>query len=165
MKSVVAGVLCLAAVAAAEEPRVKQTVDAIAGRWTTDLVLTLPGQQPIKFKTTINCVKIAGGTAVQCALRAKVPGMGELAETDLWAWDPEGQAVHDMTVNNWGEVHDHKGVWKDDHTVEFTHTATQGSKPLEERETVTFRPPNQMEFKMSATTPDGTTTFEGKARR
>ena len=167
-RAIILCALTQAAFARADEtppPEIKKTVEALAGKWATEMTLTMPAQPPVKFKTTMDCRRIADGAAVQCSLRANVPGMGILDETDIWAWEPESRVLHDITINSWGEVHDHKGKWKDEHTAEFAHTATQAGKALEERETVTFHPPNQMEFTLTAKTPDGTTTFVGKARR
>ena len=144
---------------------IKKPVDALAGTWTVDLTMTAPGQQPIKFKATLACRPAAAGTAVQCALDAEIPGIGGLHEIDVWAWEPETKILHDITVNNLGEVHDHQGSWKDEHTAVFAHTATQGGKPLEEKETVTFRRAGQMDFESTATTADGTTKFTGHARK
>ncbi len=146
-------------------PEVKKTVDAFAGKWAADMTVTMPGQPPVKFKGTWTCNKIAGGTAVDCSMSEQVPGLGLMEETDLWGYDPETKSVHAMTWNNMGEVHDHRAAWKDDKTIEFTHSATAGGKPIEETFVMTFPGPKKMTFKFTGKTADGTTIFEGDGTR
>ncbi len=144
---------------------VKKTVDALAGKWEANMTLTMPGQAPVKFKGTWDCKKIAAGTAVDCSMSAEVPGWGLMEETDLMGYDPETKSVRMMTWNNMGEIHDHRGAWKDDKTIELTHSATAGGKPVEERFMMSFMGPKEMRWKFTSKTEEGTTTFEGEAIR
>jgi hypothetical protein len=153
----------------AEEPKappeVKKTVDTFVGKWNAELSLTMPGQPPVKFKGVFDCKKIAGGTAVYCQQNTKVPGMGQMEESDLIVYDPETRSIRFMTWSNQGEIHDHKGTWKDDKTIEIKHEATMGGKPLSEVFEFTVTGPNTMAFKFTQKLPEGTSLFEGKATR
>jgi hypothetical protein len=146
-------------------PEAKKLVDPLAGKWSTNMTLTMAGHAPVKFKGTWDCRKIAGGAAVDCYLKVKVPGLGVMEETDVWAWDPESKSLHAFTVNNMGEVHDHKAAWKDDKTITFKHAATQGGKPVEEDFAMTFDAPKKMSFRFAVKAAEGTTIFEGAASR
>jgi len=168
-KSWLACLLLVSSVAVAQEgaapPEVKKTVDALVGNWSTDMTMTAPGQAPVKFQGTWECKPIAGGGAAECSLSTEVPGLGRMEETDLWGYDPETKSVHIMTWNNMGEVHDHRGAWTDDKTMSLTHSATAGGKPVEETFRFEFPGKNEMRFKYTSTTADGTTTLEGHGTR
>jgi hypothetical protein len=146
-------------------PEVQKTVDALTGNWATNMTLTMPGQAPAKFKGTWHCKKIAGGTAVECSLSTKVPGLGLMEETGLWGYDPETKSVRSMIWNNMGEIHDRRGAWKDDKTIEMTLSATAGGKPLEETLVMTLNGPKKLTFKSVSKTAEGTTIFEGEGTR
>lgn len=175
LSSMIVILLALSTAAVAEEakpvapppppPEVKKTVDALAGNWIADMTMTMPGQAPVKFKGTWRCKKIAGNTAVECSMSEKVPGMGLMEETDLWGYDPETRSVHAMTWNNLGEIHDHRGAWKDDKTIEFAHSATAGGKPVEETFVMSFNGSKKLTFKSVSKTAEGTAIFEGEATR
>jgi hypothetical protein len=150
--------------AAPAPPEVKKTVDTFAGTWHFHLKLTPPGAAPIAFPGTWTCKKIVGGAAVDCTLKATAPGMGPVEETDLIGYDPETKAVHIMTWNNQGEVHDHRGAWQGDKIV-LHHSATAGGKPVEEDFELTPAGTRKMSFRFTAKTDDGTTTFEGEGTR
>jgi hypothetical protein len=156
-------VLALGSIASADE--VKRTVDAFTGHWIVELALTPPKQATARFKGTIDCKPIAAGTAVDCALAAEVPGMGPMRESDLMGYDPETKSVRIMTWNNQGEIHDHHGAWKDDHTLELSHTATMGGAPVSESFRMAWTAANAMSFRFTSTSGGATSVFEGKATR
>jgi hypothetical protein len=66
----------------------------------------------------MDCKPIALGSGASCTNTGKA-SIGVMAESCLLAYDPEGKAVHCMCVTSMGEVHDHKGAWKDANTIEF----------------------------------------------
>ncbi|HEX4961958.1 MAG TPA: hypothetical protein VF173_14045 [Thermoanaerobaculia bacterium] len=167
----IAGLLAFSAAALAQPPQgappppeVKRTVDTFAGTWSLHLKLTPPGAASIAFPGTWHCQKIAGGTAVDCTLKATAPGLGPMEETDLIGYDPETKAVHIMTWNNQGEVHDHHGGWQGDKIV-LHHSATAGGKPVEEDFEMTTAGTNKMSFRFTSKTDEGTATFEGEGTR
>lgn len=146
-------------------PEVQKTVDAFAGKWGVQMALTMPGKEPVKFKAVLNCKKIAAGTAVDCSFSTHIPGIGLMEETDLWGYDSEAKALHDITWNNLGEIHDHRCQWKDDQTIECAHTATSAGGPIEEKEVVTFTGAKKMMFEFTSKSAEGVTVFTGDATR
>jgi len=73
---------------------------------------------PEAFDWKMDCKPIARGAGAACTNTGKA-SIGEMAESCLLAYDAEGKAVHYMCVTSMGEVHDHKGKWIDDKTIEF----------------------------------------------
>ena len=97
---------------------IKKTVDAIAGSWTGQMTARVPGAPAESFKWTMNCKSIALGAGASCTNSGKA-SIGSMSESCLLAYDPEGKSVHYMCVTSMGEVHDHKGRWRDQKTIEF----------------------------------------------
>src|SRR5262245_27941866 len=98
-------------------PEIKKTVDAIAGEWSGPMTAKVGGMVET-FNWTMDCKTVALGAGATCTNGGKA-SIGLLAESCLLAYDPEGKAVHYMCVTSMGEVHDHKGQWKNDKTIEF----------------------------------------------
>jgi hypothetical protein len=99
-------------------PEVVNTVDAIKGGWTGVMIATVPGYPSETFDWRMDCKVVARGAGAACTNTGKA-SIGEMAESCLLAYDPEGRAVHYMCVTSMGEVHDHKGKWIDGKTIEF----------------------------------------------
>src|SRR3984893_14650160 len=99
-------------------PEVKRTVDAIAGTWSGRMTAKVPGFPSETFPWAMDCKVVALGAGASCTNQGKA-SIGLMAESCLLAYDAEGKAVHYMCVPSMGEVHDHKGKWKDDKTIEF----------------------------------------------
>lgn len=99
-------------------PEVKQTVDALNGIWTGQMTARVPGYPPATFAWTMECKTVALGAGVACTNGGST-SIGEMSESCLFAFDPDGKAVHYMCVTSMGEVHDHKGTWTDFKTIDF----------------------------------------------
>ena len=99
-------------------PEVARTVDAIQGRWAGLMIAKVPGYPAETFDWRMDCKVVARGAGAACTNTGKA-SIGEMAESCLLAYDPEGKAVHYMCVTSMGEVHDHKGKWIDRKTIEF----------------------------------------------
>jgi hypothetical protein len=99
-------------------PEIAKTVEAINGTWLGKMTAKVAAVPPEVFDWTMNCRVVAGGAGAACTNTGKA-SIGSMAETCLLAYDPEGKAVHYMCVTSMGEVHDHKGKWIDDKTIEF----------------------------------------------
>jgi hypothetical protein len=97
---------------------VKRTVDAISGVWKGQMTADVPGSPPGSIDWTMDCKRVALNSGALCTNGGTAP-FGELAESCLFAFDPESKAVHYMCVTSMGEVHDHKGKWTDAKTIEF----------------------------------------------
>jgi len=66
----------------------------------------------------MDCETVALGAGAACTNGGKA-SIGLMMESCLLAYDPAGKAVHYMCVTSMGEVHDHKGRWKDSNTIAF----------------------------------------------
>jgi hypothetical protein len=99
-------------------PETKRTVEAINGVWKGRLTANVPGALPASFDWTMDCKPVALDTGALCSNGGRA-SIGVMAESCLLAYDPEGKAVHYMCVTSMGEVHDHKGKWTDQKTIEF----------------------------------------------
>jgi hypothetical protein len=102
----------------APPPEVSKTVEIMQGTWAGSMVANVPGYPSESFEWTMDCRVVARGAGVSCTNKGKA-SIGVMAESCLLAYDPEGKAVHYMCVTSMGEVHDHKGKWKDEKTIEF----------------------------------------------
>src|SRR4030095_6526977 len=78
----------------------------------------IPGYAATTFDWLMECKLVALGAGVACTNGGKA-SIGQLSESCLFAFDPAGGAVHYMCVTSMGEVHDHKGHWKDGRIIEF----------------------------------------------
>jgi hypothetical protein len=149
-------------------PEVKKTTDAFVGKWNLDSTIMMPGlKEPAKFKMVWDCKKIALGNGAECSSDVKLPSpLGPFAISCLLGANPEDKAVHMMCITSMGEVHDHKGAWKDDKTIEFEPLKyTDHGKPATETVTFTMSDPKSMVFKSTTKTPDGDMAFEGTGKR
>ena len=97
---------------------IKRTVEAISGIWKGHMTANMPDAPPGSIDWTMDCRPVALNAGALCTNSGKAP-FGELAESCLLAFDPEGKAVHYMCVTSMGEVHDHKGRWTDPKTIDF----------------------------------------------
>src|SRR5215510_6426194 len=100
------------------QPEIRRTVDAITGVWKGQMTANIPGTPPGSIDWTMDCKPVALNAGALCTNSGKA-SFGEMAESCLLAFDPEGKTVHYMCVTSMGEVHDHKGHWKDGQTIEF----------------------------------------------
>jgi hypothetical protein len=148
-------------------PESKKTVDAFLGKWALDGSLTPNGaKEPFKLKGTMECKKAAGGLAVNCTMTAKAPApIGTMELAALFGYDASRKEVHMFSMTSAGEVHDHKGTWKDDKTLDLgTLNYTEGGKPATETLVFTWADPKTLTFK-SVTTGEQASTFDGAAKR
>jgi hypothetical protein len=99
-------------------PEVVKTVEAINGTWLGKMTAKVAAFPPEVFDWTMNCRIVARGAGAACT-NTGTASIGSMAESCLLAYDAEGKAVHYMCVTSMGEVHDHKGKWIDDKTIEF----------------------------------------------
>jgi hypothetical protein len=144
---------------------VSRTVAAFAGKWSGQMTATIPGAPSETFDWTMDCKPVAMGSGVSCTNGGKA-SIGVMAESCLLAYDPEGKAVHYMCVTSMGEVHDHKGQWKNGSTIEF-EPLIAGMIGQTVTETLNWRLPNPKTLSKTSTvtTPDGnkmTFVFTGK---
>ena len=156
----------VAPISPAAPSEVKRTVDAVLGRWSGQMTATVPGAAPESFVWSIDCKATALQAGAICTMEGH-PSIGALAQACLVAFDPEGKAVHYMCVTSMGEVHDHKGRWKDGTTVEFEPLvgSLQG-KPMTETITWTFPDPKRMTTRSVVTLQDESSmSFEFAGRR
>jgi hypothetical protein len=152
--------------ATASPPEVKKTVDAIAGIWSGQMTAHVPGAPAESFDWMMNCKAIALGSGASCTNTGKA-SIGVMAESCLLAYDPEGKSVHYMCVTSMGEVHDHKGKWTDDQTIEFEPLrASMMGQQITETLRWYFPNPNTIDKTSEVKLPDGSSmNFEFKGKR
>lgn len=97
---------------------VGRIVEAMSGTWTGKMTANVPGFPAETFDWKMNCQIVAQNAGLSCTNTGKA-SIGSMSESCLLAFDPEGKAIHYMCVTSMGEVHDHKGKWIDDRTIEF----------------------------------------------
>ena len=147
-------------------PEVKQTVDALAGTWAGQMTATVPGYPPEVFSWTMECKTVALGAGVACT-NGGTASIGQMSESCLFAFDPDGKAVHYMCVTSMGEVHDHKGHWKEGRVIEF-EPLRAGMMGGQVTETLKwqFKDVNNLDKFSTVTMPDGSAmVFEFKGKR
>ena len=147
-------------------PEVKQTVDALTGTWAGQMTATVPGYPPATFGWTMQCKTVALGAGVACTNGGST-SIGEMSESCLFAFDPDSKSVHYMCVTSMGEVHDHKGHWKDGRVIEFEplRAGMMGGQVIETLKWQ-FTDVNSLDKFSTVTMPDGSTmVFEFKGKR
>jgi len=147
-------------------PEVNRTVGAVVGRWSGWMTAKIPGGATEKFPWSMNCKAAALGAGASCTMEGHA-SIGDMAQACIVAYDPEGKAVHYMCVTSMGEVHDHRGRWRDATTIEFEPLSggLQGT-PMTETITWTFADPGRMTTRSVVTLQDGSAmTFEFDGRR
>jgi hypothetical protein len=147
-------------------PEVARTVNAFAGKWTFDGVLSFEGKE-VKGKLAIDCRKIALGKAVSCSMKGKFPGFPDEDDGILVGYDIGGKAVHFMAITSGGEVHDHSCQWKGEETLDcgtLAYTAVDGS-PATEELAFTWADARTSSFRATITVGAAKVRFEGKGRR
>ena len=147
-------------------PEVKKTTDSIVGKWTGQMTARIQGIPPETFPWTMNCKPAAFGAGAACTNEGKA-SIGSMSESCLLAYDPQGKAVHYMCVTSMGEVHDHKGYWKDEKTIEFEPLrAGMIGKLVTETNRWFFPEPGVISKTSTVTMADGTSmTFEYNGKR
>ncbi len=150
----------------APAPEVSKTVEAINGTWSGSMVAHVPGFPAETFNWTMECRVVALGAGVLCTNKGKA-SIGVMAESCLLAYDTEGKAVHYMCVTSMGEVHDHKGTWKDGKTIEFEPLrAGMMGQPITETLKWYFPDVNTIDKKSEVKLADGSSmTFEFTGKR
>ena len=148
-------------------PEVKKIVDHFTGSWSfTTTISMAEGMPPIKAREKYQCKKIANGAAVNCHGSGKVPGMGKMEATHLIGYDPELKVVRMLSWSSMGEIHDHRGAYKDDDHIEVGVETTMMGKKVTKVLDFFFPKKNQMEVKAVTTFEDGSkSTFEAKGKR
>ena len=169
-------VLCSAQVLAGEgksgsapsppPPEVNRTVQAVVGRWSGRMTAKMPGGAAETFPWSMQCAAAALGAGASCTMEGDA-SIGHLAQACLVAYDPVGKAVHYMCVTSMGEVHDHKGRWKDASTIEFEPlVGGLEGKSMTEAITWTFPGTGRMTTVSVVTLADGSAmSFEFAGRR
>ena len=147
-------------------PQVKQTVDAVSGYWTGQMTAALPGVKPETFPWEMTCNPAALGAGAACSMKGTA-SIGAIEEACLFAYDPDGKAVHFMCVTSMGEVHNHKGQWISDHEMRFEPYPTSwDGKPATEDVDIRFPDSRHIQAISVITKQDGNKmTFEFHATR
>jgi|SRR5215813_6565781 len=147
-------------------PEVKKTTESIVGKWSGQMTAKVGGAPPESFNWTMDCKAVAFGAGASCNNEGKA-SIGPMSESCLFAYDPEGKAVHYMCVTSMGEVHDHKGQWKNDKTIEFEPLrAGMMGKLVTETNRWFFPEPGAISKTSIVTMPDGASmTFEFNGKR
>jgi hypothetical protein len=149
-----------------QPPEVQKTAGAIVGKWSGQMTARVGAAPPESFTWTMDCKPVAFGAGASCTNQGTA-SIGSMSESCLLAYDPQGQAVHYMCVTSMGEVHDHKGRWKDGKTIEFEplHGGLMG-KPITETNRWVFSGPDTLVKTSIVTIADGTSmTFEFTGKR
>jgi len=147
-------------------PEVARTVQAIQGTWLGSMTAEVPGYPKETFDWKMDCKVVALGAGASCT-NSGTASIGSMAESCLLAFDPDGRAVHYMCVTSMGEVHDHKGLWRDNPTIEF-EPLRAGMMGQVITETLTWRFPDAQTIdKVSLVTLSNGSSmrFEFKGRR
>ena len=142
-------------------PQVKQTVDAVSGHWIGQMTAMLPELKPESFPWEMTCNPAALGSGAACSMKG-LASIGAIEEACLFAYDPDGKAVHFMCVTSMGEVHNHKGQWISDREMQFDPYPTSwDGKPATEDVDISFPDARHIQTSSVITKQDGSRmTFE-----
>jgi hypothetical protein len=122
-----------------DPPELKKTIDALAGHWKLKTTFTGPDGKGMTVPETIDCARAGMGKSLTCVDKLEIPGAGKAEYDYLIGYDVDTKSVHLFAVGSMGEVHDHKGAWKDDKTLVFEPlTASLHGAPLTEAFSMSF---------------------------
>jgi len=142
-------------------PQVKQTVDAVSGHWAGQMTASLPGLKPESFPWEMTCNPAALGAGAACSMKG-MASIGAIEEACLFAYDPDGKAVHFMCITSMAEVHDHKGQWISEREIRFdSYPTSWEGKPATEDVNIRLPDPTHIQTSSVITKQDGSKmTFE-----
>jgi hypothetical protein len=136
-------------------PEVQKTADALVGEWSGRMTAIVPGAEPESFPWSMSCRPAALGRGASCTMQGRA-SIGLLAQDCLLAYAPDDRVVHYMCVTSMGEVHDHKGHWTDDDTIDFEPLAGDFmGQPVTETLRWTFPGPPAFASRTAIAMPDG----------
>jgi hypothetical protein len=114
-------------------PEVQKTADALVGEWSGRMTAIVPGAEPESFPWSMSCRLAALGRGASSTTQGRA-SIGLLAQDCLLAYAPDDRVVHYMCVTSMGEIHDHKGHWTDDNTIDFEPLAGDFHGPARHRD-------------------------------
>ena len=117
-------------------------LQVFVGDWKVEGTLTFEGK-PLKVKGTWKISSAAAGWGVLNVGRMELEGMGKYEEVDILGFNPGEKLVHLFSLTNTAAVHDHKGRWSDDTTLNFVYEGSQEGKKYREEITVKFHSPKE----------------------
>ena len=132
----------LAADNAPAPPADRTNFSQFVGSWTGDGVLKDTGKPEVKVRMKVDCRPAGGGWGVKCDFNMTSPDMN-YQESDLFGYDAATGQVHWFSIDNAGEVHDHKGTWVDGSRLTVRHN---GLNNLTESIDLSFKGRNTMAF-------------------
>jgi hypothetical protein len=141
-------------------PEVKKTVDAFAGHWTLTGSATEPDTKSASsVKATMDCKPAALGAAVNCLVAADISG-SRIEAVAVIGYSPDERSVRWMEISSSGEYHNHRGAWRGE-TIQFEPLSytVMGVKMIEYF-MISFQSPDNMDFKATTKTPEGTSRLK-----
>lgn len=109
----------------------------------------------------MTCNPAALGAGAACSMKG-MASIGAIEEACLFAYDPDGKAVHFICITSMAEVHDHKGQWISEHEMRFgPYPTSWEDKPATEDVNIRFPDLTHIQTSSVITKQDGSKmTFE-----
>lgn len=115
------------------------------GNWKGKATMTVNGETR-SFDYSMNFKTDADGWGILYHEKGLIPDAAPYLGVGMLGFDESANTVHIFTVSNYGDVHDHKGMWTDDKNFALVYNGTQEGKALKEELNVQYVDANTFKF-------------------
>jgi|GEM_PF-2329538 len=112
--------------------RATERLRQFLGDWEFSIEGEMADGRRLRGKGTAKGEIVPGG-GVMVALRGDIEGEGHFEETNLLGYSEDEEKVHLFTVNSWGSVHDHEGVWETEDRLYVEWRGVAADTPMLEK--------------------------------
>ena len=107
------------------------------GSWKGKATMAANGQSQ-NFDYLMDFKTDADGWGLLYHEKGLIPNAAPYLGFGMLGFDEGDNTVHIFTVSNYGDVHDHKGMWTDDKNFALVYNGTQEGKALKEELNVEY---------------------------
>ncbi|MBK7381803.1 MAG: DUF1579 family protein [Flavobacteriales bacterium] len=131
-----------------EQPEAVQRLLRFAGRWETNAVKFVMGDQHFTTAYSADFSTVNNGTGLMMEEATTIPGVGDMKGMSLFGWDPNLEQVHLYSIDNLGTCHDHAGYWTSEQELFLEYQGVQEGKVYVEQIWITLVDAKHMKLKV-----------------
>jgi hypothetical protein len=128
-----------------ESAKAEEWFRQLSGEWVVGIAM-----KTIKGKVVTGCGEMIAKEAkegITCEINGHIEGYEDYYQNDLWTFDSSDGAIHLFRLSSDGQIHDHRGRWIDNVTIELYWRGTFEDQEQEEHITTKWVTENQLEIK------------------
>jgi hypothetical protein len=116
----------------------------LLGEWDVYLSGTAPSGNSLNGIGSAIVQEVSLGHGLQVDVKLDITDLGDYEETHLLSFDRFSKSMRLYTVTSNGNVHDHRGHWKDDSTLFIAWEGNKGGSAIMEEITVQLISQNEV---------------------